>query len=429
MKVLVVGGGGREHALAWKIAQSPMVSSVLGTRPNAGMAAFVEDIGCGAGDVDEIVNHCVSAHIGLVVVGPEAPLVAGLSDRLSDHGIPVVGPSAKAARLEGSKAYAKEVMIASGVPTAGHQTFHDLDAAQTYVASQRHPLVIKASGLASGKGVIISPTPQASEEALRSMMLDGQFGDAGACVVVEEFLEGEEASLIALCSGREAIALASSQDHKRLSDGDEGLNTGGMGAYSPAPVLNDSKIDECMEQAIFPVLHHLADQGIHFSGFLYAGLMMTPNGVRVLEYNVRLGDPETQAILPRIDGDMVPLLLACAKGESLEGHDLVWDERPAVCVVMASEGYPVSPRKGDAIHGLEEADSMDDVTVFHAGTSKSDGGVVTSGGRVLGVTARGDSYTGAVEQAYAAVEKITFNGMQFRKDIAHRALRRGEQSE
>ena len=284
------------------------------------MASFVEDIGCDAGDVDGIVSHCVGAGIGLVVVGPEAPLVAGLADRLSEKGIPVVGPSAEAARLEGSKAYAKEVMIASGVPTAGHQTFHDLASARAYISTQSHPLVIKASGLASGKGVVISPTVEASEEALRSMMVDGQFGDAGACVVVEEFLEGEEASLIALCCGREAVVMASSQDHKRLSDGDQGLNTGGMGAYSPAPVLDDERMQECMDQAIFPVLNYLADQGIHFSGFLYAGLMMTPKGVRVLEYNVRLGDPETQAILPRIDGDFVPLLLACARGESLDNH-------------------------------------------------------------------------------------------------------------
>ena len=425
MKVLVIGGGGREHAIAWKTAQSPLVTSIHATSPGAGMDEVAVDIGCSASDVDAIVSFATSAHVGLVIVGPEAPLVAGVADALREAGVPVVGPGAAAARLEGSKAWAKEIMIRSGVPTAGHRTFTEMAEALAYAAEQVHPIVVKASGLAAGKGVVIAMTPAESTAAIREMMEERRFGNAGACVVIEECLVGEEVSLIALCSGTTAIPLASSQDHKRLLEGDRGPNTGGMGAYSPAPALDDGAMAAAMDQVITPILETLASDGIGFQGFLYAGLMMTADGPKVLEYNVRLGDPETQAILPRFQGDWIPLLLDVANGESLEGRELHWDDRAAVCVVMAAEGYPRSPRKGDAIVGLQEAVS-EDCVVFHAGTRREGGAIRTGGGRVLGVTAWGPNHVEAVARAYRGVDAISFPGMQFRRDIAARALKRSE---
>ncbi len=423
MKVLVIGGGGREHAIAWKTAQSPLVTSIHATSPGAGMDEIALDIGCSAMDVDAIVEFARTEDVGLVIVGPEAPLVAGVSDALREVGVLVVGPGAAAARLEGSKAWAKEIMNRAGVPTAGHATFTEMDAALEYVSTQSHPIVVKASGLAAGKGVVIAMTLAESQEAIHEMMEAGRFGAAGACVVIEEFLVGEEVSLIALCSGTSAIPLASSQDHKRLGDGDQGPNTGGMGAYSPAPVLDDAAMDAAMESVIQPILETLAADGIGFQGFLYAGLMMTADGPRVLEYNVRLGDPETQAILPRYQGDWVPLLLDVAKGTSLEGRELNWDDRAAVCVVMAAGGYPRTPRKGDRIQGLDAAAS-EGCVVFHAGTRRTGDAICTGGGRVLGVTAWGPSHAEAVAKAYRGVDAISFEGMQFRRDIAFRALKR-----
>lgn len=422
MKVLVVGNGGREHALSWKIGESPLVDAVYSTRPNAGQALVAQDLGVAASDNVGILAALQSEGIELVVIGPEAPLVSGLSDLLREQGILVVGPSAAAARLEGSKAFAKEMMDRIGVPTAEFATFTTLDEAKEYVRGVAHPRVVKASGLAAGKGVVICETLEESLLALEEMLAGGRFGDAGSEVVIEEFLIGEEASLIALCCGLEAIPLASSQDHKRLGDGDEGPNTGGMGAYSPAPVLPDLELHSAMKLAIQPVLEAMVADGMPFQGFLYAGLMITESGAKVLEYNVRLGDPETQAILPRLQDDLVPALLAAARGESLQDISFAWDPRPCVCVVAASHGYPVSTRTGDAILGLE--DVSEDTLVFHAGTRKEGDTVVTSGGRVLSVVALGDTYGKAVERAYTGLDSISFDGMQHRRDIAARAFNR-----
>ena len=422
MRVLVVGNGGREHALAWKINQSPLVERVYSTRPNAGLLNCTEALDISPTDVEALVQATKDNDIAMVVVGPEAPLVAGLADALSEAQIPVVGPSAAAAHLEGSKAYSKALMEEIGVPTAQFATFTVLEEGLAYLKEARHPLVVKASGLAAGKGVIICESLDESEKALRGMMLEGDFGGAGAEVVVEEFLVGEEASLIALCSGEDALPLASSQDHKRLGDGDTGLNTGGMGAYSPAPILQGAALESAMELSIRPILKALADAGTPFYGFLYAGLMLTEAGAKVLEYNVRLGDPETQAILPRIQGDLVPALLKVAKKESLAGETLEWDPRSCVCIVAAAAGYPVSARKGDVIDGLDELPSSGETRVFHAGTTLQDGKVITSGGRVLSVVALGDDIRDAIAQAYDGIEKVQFSGMQIRSDIGAKAI-------
>ena len=423
MKVLIVGNGGREHALAWKIQQSPLVSGLYGIAPNAGMRAFVEDIAVDISDHRAVVQAVKELGCELVVVGPEAPLVDGLADALLDADIPVLGPRAAAAQLEGSKAFSKDLMARIGVPTALYETFVELEPALEFVKKATHPLVVKASGLAAGKGVIICQTLEESEAALRGMLTGGAFGSAGASVVVEEFLEGEEASLIALCSGTDAVALATSQDHKRLLDGDEGLNTGGMGAYSPAPILQGERIEEAMDLAIRPILKALSEEGTPFHGFLYAGLMLTEQGPKVLEYNVRLGDPETQAILPRMKDDIVPALLRVARREPLEGITFNWDSRSCVCVVAAAAGYPVAAKKGDSIDGLAEAGQSGRV-VFHAGTRLEEGQTVTSGGRVLSVVSLGDTVGDAIDGAYDGMKRLTFSGMQYRKDIGYRALQR-----
>ncbi len=427
MRVMVVGNGGREHALAWALRRSPRVGPLYGTRPNAGMAPFVIDAGMGSTEIDAIVDFAVDGGIDLVVVGPEAPLAAGLADRLRQRGVPVVGPGADVARLEASKAWARRLMRDLGVPTPPFfEVFDDAGAALDFVASAPHPLVVKASGLAAGKGVVVCATPEESARAVRDLMIDRKHGDAGRELVVEAFVEGRELSLIALCAGRKRLVLPSSQDHKRLLDGDRGPNTGGMGAYSPAPFVSRDDMEAAARRVIDPVLAWLDERGTPYCGFLYAGLMWTHEGPVVLEYNVRLGDPEAQALLVRFRGDFFEALLAAARGEGLDEVAWSWDERPAVCVVVAAEGYPSAPRVGAVVEGLAEAEAASDVVVFHAGTALDEQGrVVVRGGRVLGVSALGETLAQAASRAYEAVGRIHFEGMQFRRDIARGAIPSG----
>ena len=426
MRVLLVGSGGREHALAWKIARSPQLDELLCAPGNAGMQAepATRCVDLGAEDIDGLVALARDEEIDLVVVGPEAPLCAGLADALRAAGVAVVGPAAAAARLEGSKVFAKRLMQRCGVPTARFEVFDDAAAARAFVRAEPGPWVVKADGLAAGKGVLPCADAAAAEQAIDRILVERAFGEAGRQVVVESFLEGEEASCIALVAGDTILPLASSQDHKRAYDGDRGPNTGGMGAYSPAPVLDAALEQQVVERVFRPVVDGLAADGIDYRGVLYAGLMIGAGGPQVLEFNVRFGDPETQALLPRLRSDLVPALAAVAGGE-LAGVTLDWDPRPAVCVVMASAGYPGAYAKGKPISGLERVSAMDDVVVLHAGTRADGDRVLTSGGRVLGVCALGDDIAAAVERCYGAVEGIDFEGAHYRRDIAHRALARG----
>jgi phosphoribosylamine--glycine ligase len=425
MRVLLIGSGGREHALAWKIAQSPKVEEVICAPGNAGMMSEpkVKCLDISAEDVEAIVGYASEHKPDLVVVGPEMPLVLGLADRLSQQGILTLGPFQKGAMLEGSKVFAKKMMQRCQIPTAEFEVFDQMDAAMKFVNERGGRWVIKADGLAAGKGVIPCESVAEAEAALKMFLVDKAFSEAGRRVVVESFLDGEEASCIALTDGREIQLLASSQDHKRVFDQDKGPNTGGMGAYSPAPVLDASLEEQVVEQVFKPLLEGLKEDGIDFRGFIYAGLMIDSNGPKVLEFNVRLGDPETQPLMIRLKSDLVPALVAAASGD-LSGVSLEWDQRPSVCVVMASGGYPGSYQKGKPVIGLEQASKMDDVVVFHAGTKMQAEQVVTAGGRVLGVCALGDDIKNAVDNAYAAAQVIDFDGVHYRKDIAYRALKR-----
>lgn len=423
MRVLVVGGGGREHALAWKIHQSPEVELLLCAPGNAGTASVARNVDVSASDVAGLVELAVAERVDLVVVGPEAPLVAGLADALAKHDIDVFGPVASGARLEGSKVFAKQLMQRYLIPTATFRAFDDYDEAAEYIDSIRHyPVVIKADGLAAGKGVVLPETREEALEEALSMLEAGRFGDAGRRILIEECLRGPELSMLALTDGKTIVELESSQDHKRALDGDEGPNTGGMGAFSPTPVADARLVERVTEDVLVRVVHGFARERIPYRGVLYAGLMATRGGPRVLEFNCRFGDPETQAVLMRLRSDVVPLLRATAQGTLSKIAPLEWDPRPAVCVVLASRGYPETSSKGDVITGLEEAAAMEDVQVFHAGTAVVDGDVVTSGGRVLGVTALGDDVADARRRAYAAVECIRFDGMQYRTDIASSAV-------
>lgn len=424
MKILVVGGGGREHALAWKLRRDTPGARLFCAPGNAGTAALGENLAIGAEDLDGLLNWARRERPDLTVVGPEAPLCAGLADRFRAEGLAVFGPSAAAARIEGSKRFAKEIMRAAGVPTADYAAFSDLSAALAHVRSRGAPLVVKADGLAAGKGVTVCATVAEAEQAVREALERGAFGAAGREVLIEECLVGEEASILALVDGERIAPLASSQDHKRVGDGDRGPNTGGMGAYSPAPVVGESDWPAIRSRILEPTVAELRRRGIEYRGVLYAGLMFTANGPRVLEFNCRFGDPETQAILPRWDGDLGAALLACAAGR-LDPASIRWRPEACVTVVMAAAGYPGAYRKGDPIEGLEEAARLPGVTVFHAGTRLADGRVVTAGGRVLNVTALGAGIREARDRAYAAVERIRFEGAHFRRDIAERALRRG----
>ena len=427
MKVLVVGSGGREHALVWKIAQSREVERVMAAPGSAAMSALAE---ChpevSVSDLDAIVKLAREGSVDLVVVGPEDPLAAGLSDRLRDEGVAVFGPSAAAAQLEGSKSFAKAFMARHDIPTAGYRAFSDFDEALAYVQERGGRSVIKADGLAAGKGVAMCESPADAERALREMMAEKRFGDAGSSVVIEDWLMGEEASYYAISDGERFVTLAAAQDHKRALDGDLGENTGGMGAYSPAPVIDEQVEQRVLDRIVRPAIAGMAADGHPYVGVLFVGLMIDPEGdPYVIEFNVRFGDPETQPLMVRMNDDLVPLLKDAAEGRLDAEAEMDWGQA-AVCVVMASEGYPRDYPKGRAITGLEEAESDDHVVVFHAGTRLGDdaAGYETSGGRVLGVTARGETVKAALDRAYAAVNHIQFGGSQFRTDIAARALGR-----
>lgn len=427
MKVLVVGSGGREHALAWKLAQSERADEILCAPGNPGTARVGRNVSVAADDLEGLVALARSEAVGLVVIGPEAPLCAGLADRLREADIPVCGPGAGGAELEGSKAWSKEIMARHGIPTAGYRVFTARAQAVSYLEGEvAYPVVVKASGLAAGKGAIICEDEAAAVAAVDSMLTEKRFGSSGDTVVIEDFLAGEEVSVHCITDGRTSLTLPTSQDHKRAQDGDQGLNTGGMGAVSPGPGLDDRALAAVEREIVVPTLHALTAEGRRFRGILYTGLMLTRQGAKVLEYNVRLGDPETQVILPRFRGDLLEVLLACAEGrlDGLQEGAFEIDPRPAVSVVLTAEGYPGSVRKGDAIEGLEAAEALGDVTVFHAGTESVAGRVVTAGGRVLAVTALGDTVREAQSRAYEGVSCIHFAGMQFRRDIGHRALDR-----
>ena len=427
LNVLVVGNGGREHALAWKLKQSPTVAQVFVAPGNGGTARDAQLVSLpqlSATDVVGVRTWAQANGIGLVVVGPEAPLAAGLVDELRAHGVPVFGPTQAAAQLESSKAFSKAFMARHGIPTAAYDTFTDAALAHAYIDKMGAPIVVKADGLAAGKGVVVAMTLAEAHEAVDFMLEGNKFGvqhnAGGARVVIEEFLQGEEASFIVVCDGKTVLPLATSQDHKRLLDADQGPNTGGMGAYSPAPVVTPAVHDKAMSEVILPTMAGMAADGIPYTGFLYAGLMITPDGaVKTLEFNCRMGDPETQPIMMRLQSDLAAVLLAAAN-QQLAGTELSWDSRCALGVVLAADGYPLTPRKGDAITALP-VDTADAV-VFHAGTTLMDGELQTSGGRVLCATALGDGVKAAQAAAYALVDQVAFAGMQFRKDIGYRAL-------
>ena len=426
MKVLVVGGGGREHALAWKLKQSPRVAQVFVAPGNGGTARDAGLTNIDITDVRALREWAQAQGIALTVVGPEAPLAAGVVDEFRAHSMRIFGPTKAAAQLESSKAFSKAFMKRHGIPTAAYETFSDPAQAHAYVDKVGAPIVVKADGLAAGKGVVVAMTLAEAHEAIDFMLVDNTLGvahnEGGARVVIESFLQGEEASFIVLCDGKTVTALATSQDHKRLLDADQGPNTGGMGAYSPAPVVTPEVHRRAMEEIILPTVRGMEADGIPYTGFLYAGLMIEPSGaVKTLEFNCRMGDPETQPIMMRLQSDLAEVMLAAAE-QRLDEVTLQWDDRVALGVVLAAHGYPLTPRKGDVITALP-VDSADAV-VFHAGTAMKDGAVVTSGGRVLCATALGADVADAQKRAYALVKGVAFDGMQYRKDIGFRALKK-----
>ncbi len=425
MKILVIGSGGREHALAWSAARSEAVTAVYVAPGNAGTAREpkCENVPFAVNDFDGLAGFAEAEGVALTIVGPEAPLVDGVVDFFTARGLRCFGPSGKAAQLEGSKSFTKDFLARHGIPTAEYQTFEDLDAAKAYVAEKGAPIVVKADGLAAGKGVVVAGTEAEANAALEDMLAGGAFGNAGARVVIEEFLAGEEASFICLCDGKTAVPFATSQDHKAALDGDKGPNTGGMGAYSPAPVVTPEVHERVMEEVIEPTIRGMAADGAPYTGFLYAGLMITADGTpKVIEFNCRFGDPEAQPVLMRLQSDLVTLCNQAIDGV-LEGVSLAWDDRASLGVVMAAGGYPGSYGKGDVIHGLEAAPT-DDLKTFHAGTLEDNGAVVTNGGRVLCVVGLGEDVAAAQRRAYEGVAAIDWRDHYFRKDIGYRAINR-----
>jgi len=422
MNVLLIGSGGREHAIAWKLAQSKDLTKLYIAPGNPGTAQCGQNIPIGVDDADELLDFARQNDVGLVVVGPEDPLAAGLVDAFEAAGIKAFGPSADAAQLEADKAFAKQLMRSSSVSTAEGRTFDRFSDAKAYIASRDEPVVVKAAGLAKGKGVFVCDDPADGILAAEQIMCDKVFGPAGDRIIVEDKLLGEEASILAFVDGRNIYLMESSQDHKPIGDGDTGPNTGGMGAYSPAPVVTEDLMNQITREILVPVVDGMNRNGTPYKGILYAGLMITGGGPRVLEFNVRFGDPETQPILARLKSDLLEVLLAVCNG-TLDQITLEWDRRPAVCVVMASGGYPGDYEKGKKIIGLQEAQQLEDVIVFHAGTKDMDGDIVTNGGRVLGVTALGQTIRDAKEKAYRVVDKIKFDGAYCRRDIADKAIK------
>ena len=423
MKVLVIGSGGREHAVVWKISQSPRVKKIYCAPGNAGIAELAELVPIGPEEIEKLAGFVEKQAIDLTVVGPELPLTLGIADRFQQRGLKLFGPDREAARLEGSKALAKEILEENHIPTASFATFTDATLAKQYLVEHQPPYVIKADGLAAGKGVIICPRREDAEHAVEDCLVRKIFGDAGQKVVIEEFLRGEEASFMVLTDGDNVVPLASSQDHKRVYDDDQGPNTGGMGAYSPAPVLTPAMHDRVVSEILETLLRGLARRGVRYRGVLYVGLMITAEGPKVLEFNVRFGDPECQAVLMRLKSDLVALLEATIEGK-LGQAQAEWREEASVCVVLCAQGYPDSYEKGKEIHGLEKLRLWENGFVFHAATAKKDHRYLTSGGRVLGVTALGADFSQAVQEVYRAVSRLSWEGMHYRRDIARRALER-----
>ena len=419
MRVLVIGGGGREHALIWKISQSPKVTEVFCAPGNAGTAAIANNVPIPADQIDQLLEFAQENEIGLTVVGPEQPLVMGIVDRFQEKGLRIFGPSARAAELEGSKTFSKNIMKKYDLLTAEYETFTSHEKAILYVDKENGPIVVKASGLAAGKGVILCRNAEEGRNAVDTIMKDKSFGSAGDEVVIEEFLEGQEVSVLAFTDGNTVLLMDSAQDHKAALDGDQGPNTGGMGAYSPAPVFTDLIRQKVRDNIMFPLVRAMKAEGRPYQGILYAGLMLTKHGPKTLEFNARFGDPETQPLLVRMESDIIPLFEACIDG-TLEQCDLKWKPETSVCVVMAAKGYPGSYEKGKEISGLDEAGALPDVVVFHAGTKGEGGKVLTNGGRVLGITATGPDTPSAIAKAYEAVNKIKWDGIHYRKDIAAR---------
>lgn len=423
MKILVIGGGGREHTLAWKLAQSPQAEKIYAIPGNPGMAKIAEcENGISIEDNEALMAFAKEKGVELVVVGPEVPLTNGLVDAMNGAGIRAFGPTRAAAELEGSKSFAKDIMQKYGIPTAKYRVFTDAASARDYVQAEGAPIVIKADGLAAGKGVVVAQTVDEALTAVNNIMEGQSFGAAGARVVIEECMFGEEASLLAFTDGETIVPMVSSQDHKRAFDGDKGPNTGGMGTYAPAPVMTNELVQEATEKILRPIITAMQKEGRPYKGCLYAGLMITEAGPKVVEFNARFGDPETQVVLPLLKSDLLEIMLACCDGRLAE-QDIKWSDGAAVCVVMASDGYPGGYPKGLPIKGVEQAEAGG-ALVFHAGTAERDGRLVTAGGRVLGVVARAADIRSAVDDAYAAVSRIHFHGAQYRHDIAHRALER-----
>ena len=420
MKVCVIGSGGREHALAWRLSISPSVTKVYAIPGSAAMSDCAELVGIDWQQSDHLINFLKDNQVDLVVVGPEAPLVVGLADVLNKAGIPVFGPSKVAAQLEGSKVFAKDLMKKYNIPTAAYGVFHKVDEAKEFIGQTGAPIVVKADGLAAGKGVVVAMTVEEANAAVEDMLSGNRFGDAGSTVVIEEFMEGEEASLLAFVDGKTVVPMIASQDHKRIFDGDKGPNTGGMGTYAPAPVLTDALRDEAMKTILEPMVEAMQKEGMPYVGCLYAGLMITPQGPKVVEFNARFGDPETQVVLPLLDSDLGQIMMACATG-TLTADMVKWKDSSAACVILASKGYPDTSSKGDVLHG--DIKQHDTTIVFHSGTKLVGDEYVTNGGRVLGVVGLGKDLRTALDRAYGRIEHIDFEGMQYRTDIVAKAFK------